>query len=74
MQTTKIGNTDLTKNSDRIIAGVGSDNVEQFLIVIRLDERGFFRYLFLKFWLELYHYKATILQTMLAISRDKVLQ
>lgn len=77
IQTTKIRNTDLTKNSDRIITSVGAENVEQLLIVIQLDENGGFFRIFVPQVLagvKDHPCKATILQIMLAISWDKMLQ
>lgn len=63
---------------DRIITGVESDNVEDFLIVVQLDEEGKFFRLFAPQVLggvQDHPYKAAILQTMLSISWEtKMLQ
>jgi len=41
------------EEEERIITGVESDNVEDFLIVVQLDEDGkFFGYLHHRFWQE----------------------
>jgi hypothetical protein len=64
--------------SDRIITGVEADNIEDFLIVVQLDEEGkFFRLFAPQVIVGVQHhsYKAAILQTMLAISWEtKMLQ
>ncbi len=64
--------------SDRIITGVEADNIQDFLIVVQLDEGGkFFRLFAPQVIVGVQHhpYKAAILQTMLAISWEtKMLQ
>jgi hypothetical protein len=63
---------------DRIITGVEADNIEDFLIVVQLDEEGkFFRLFAPQVIVGVQHHphKAAILQTMLAISWEtKMLQ
>jgi hypothetical protein len=63
---------------DRIITGVEADNLEDFLIVVQLDEEGKFFRIFAPQVLagvQDHPYKAAILQTMLAISWEtKMLQ
>ncbi|NJL61987.1 MAG: hypothetical protein HC903_09325 [Methylacidiphilales bacterium] len=64
--------------SDRIITGVEADNIEDFLIVVQLDEEGRFFRLFAPqviVGVQNHPYKAAILQTMLSISWEtKMLQ
>lgn len=66
------------EEDDRIITGVEADNIEDFLIVVQLDEDGNFFRLFAPQVLEgvqSHPHKAAILQTMLAISWEtKMLQ
>lgn len=66
------------EEEERIITGVESDNVEDFLIVVQLDEDGKFFRLFAPQVLsgvQDHPHKAAILQTMLAISWEtKMLQ
>lgn len=66
------------EEEERIITGVESDNVEDFLIVVQLDEDGkFFRLFAPQVLAEVqdHPHKAAILQTMLAISWEtKMLQ
>ncbi len=66
------------EEEDRIITGVESENVEDFLIIVQLDEEGKFFRLFAPQVLDGvqdHPYKAAILQTMLAISWEtKMLQ
>ena len=60
----------IEEESDRIITGVQTDQVENFLIVIQLDEDGEFFKLFAPHVLSdvINHpYKEMILQTMLSI-------
>ncbi|NJL89891.1 MAG: hypothetical protein HC916_08975 [Coleofasciculaceae cyanobacterium SM2_1_6] len=68
----------LEEDSDRIVTGVQTDHIENFLIVIQLDEDGEFFKLFAPQVLSdvLNHpYKEAILQTMLSISWEtKMLQ
>jgi hypothetical protein len=68
----------LDTESERIITGVQGDNVEDFLIVVQLDEDGDFFRLFAPQVLagvQDHPYKGAILQTMLAISWEtKMLQ
>ncbi|WGV25621.1 hypothetical protein [Halotia branconii] len=63
---------------DRIITGVEADNLEDFLIVVQLDEQGKFFRVFAPQVLagvQDHPYKEVILQTMLAISWEtKMLQ
>jgi hypothetical protein len=63
---------------DRIITGVEADNLEDFLIVVQLDEEGKFFRVFapqILAGIQEHPYKAAILQTMLAISWEtKMLQ
>lgn len=63
---------------DRIITGVEADNLEDFLIVVQLDEEGKFFRVFAPQVLagvQNHPYKGIILQTMLAISWEtKMLQ
>lgn len=63
---------------DRIITGVEADNLEDFLIVVQLDEEGKFFRVFAPQVLsgvQEHPYKGAILQTMLAISWEtKMLQ
>jgi len=66
------------EEEDRIITGVESESIEEFLIVVQLDEEGKFFRLFAPQVLagvQDHPYKAAILQTMLAISWEtKMLQ
>lgn len=66
------------EEEDRIVTGVESENIEDFLIVVQLDEEGKFFRLFTPQVLagvQDHPYKAAILQTMLAISWEtKMLQ
>ncbi len=66
------------EEADRIITGVEADHLEDFLIVVQLDEDGRFFRLFAPQVLEdvkEHPYKSAILQTMLAISWEtKMLQ
>jgi len=68
----------LEKDADRIITGVKTDHVENFLIVIQLDEDGEFFKLFAPQVLSdviSHPHKDAILQTMLSISWEtKMLQ
>ncbi len=68
----------LDEEEDRIVTGVESEYVEDFLIVVQLDEEGRFFRLFAPQVLagvKDHPYKAAILQTMLAISWEtKMLQ
>ncbi|MCX7595422.1 MAG: YbjN domain-containing protein [Fischerella sp.] len=68
----------LDEEEDRIITGVESENIEDFLIVVQLDEEGKFFRLFAPQVLagvKDHPYKAAILQSMLAISWEtKMLQ
>ncbi|HLO83476.1 MAG TPA: hypothetical protein VK203_00500 [Nostocaceae cyanobacterium] len=68
----------LDEEEDRIITGVEADNVEDFLIVVQLDEGGNFFRVFAPQVLagvKEHPYKEIILQTMLAISWEtKMLQ
>lgn len=68
----------LDQEADRIITGMESENVEQFLIVIQLDEDGGFFRIFAPqviAGVKDHPHKAAILQTMLAISWEtKMLQ
>jgi hypothetical protein len=68
----------LEQEADRIITGMESENVEQFLIVIQLDEDGGFFRIFapqVMAGVKDHPHKAAILQTMLAISWEtKMLQ
>jgi hypothetical protein len=68
----------LDEEEDRIITGVESENIEDFLIVVQLDEEGKFFRLFAPQVLagvQDHPYKAAILQSMLAISWEtKMLQ
>lgn len=63
---------------DRIITGVEADHLEDFLIVVQLDEEGRFFRVFapqVLVGVQEHPYKGTILQTMLAISWEtKMLQ
>ncbi len=63
---------------DRIITGVEADNIEDFLIVVQLDEEGRFFRLFapqVLSGIQEHPHKPAILQTMLAISWEtKMLQ
>jgi len=63
---------------DRIITGVEADNLEEFLIVVQLDEEGNFFRVFapqILMGVQEHPYKGAILQTMLAISWEtKMLQ
>lgn len=63
---------------DRIITGVEADNIEDFLIVVQLDEEGKFFRLFapqVLSGIQEHPHKAAILQTMLSISWEtKMLQ
>jgi hypothetical protein len=63
---------------DRIITGVEADNIEDFLIVVQLDEEGRFFRLFapqVLSGIQEHPHKAAILQTMLSISWEtKMLQ
>ena len=63
---------------DRIVTGVEAENLEDFVIVVQLDEDGRFFRLFAPHVLSglpEHHHKAAILQTMLAISWEtKMLQ
>lgn len=65
-------------DEDRIITGVEADNIEDFLIVVQLDEEGKFFRVFAPQVLsgvQEHPYKGAILQTMLAISWEtKMLQ
>ncbi len=65
-------------DEDRIITGVEADNVEDFLIVVQLDEQGKFFRVFapqILAGVKEHPHKAMILQTMLAISWEtKMLQ
>jgi hypothetical protein len=66
------------EEEDRIVTGVESENIEDFVIVVQLDEEGKFFRLFAHQVLagvQDHPYKAAILQTMLAISWEtKMLQ
>ncbi|MEA5571865.1 hypothetical protein [Calothrix sp. UHCC 0171] len=66
------------EEDDRIITGVEADNIEDFLIVVQLDENGKFFRLFAPqviVGVQDHPYKTAILQTMLAISWEtKMLQ
>jgi hypothetical protein len=66
------------EEEDRIITGVEAENIEDFLIVVQLDEEGkFFRLFAPQVLAEVkdHPYKDAILQTMLAISWEtKMLQ
>jgi hypothetical protein len=66
------------EEADRIITGVEADNLEDFLIVVQLDEDGKFFRVFAPQVLsgvQNHPHKAAILQTMLAISWEtKMLQ
>jgi hypothetical protein len=66
------------KEDERIVTGVEAENIEDFLIVVQLDEEGRFFRLFAPQVLagvDEHPYKAAILQTMLAISWEtKMLQ
>lgn len=68
----------LDEEEDRIITGVESENIEDFLIVVQLDEEGKFFRLFapqVLVGIQDHPYKAAILQSMLAISWEtKMLQ
>ncbi|MGH1392572.1 MAG: hypothetical protein ACRAVC_00865 [Trichormus sp.] len=68
----------LDQEEDRIITGVEADNLEDFLIVVQLDEEGKFFRLFAPHVLpgvQDHPHKGEILQTMLAISWEtKMLQ
>jgi hypothetical protein len=68
----------LDQEEDRIITGVEADNIEDFLIVVQLDEGGKFFRLFAPHVLpgvQDHPHKGAILQTMLAISWEtKMLQ
>lgn len=68
----------LEEEEDRIITGVDADNLEDFLIVVQLDEQGKFFRVFAPQVLagvQDHPYKGAILQTMLAISWEtKMLQ
>jgi hypothetical protein len=68
----------LDQEADRIVTGLEAENVEQFLIVVQLDEDGGFFRLFAPQVLagvKDHPHKAAILQTMLAISWEtKMLQ
>ncbi|MEC4812506.1 MAG: hypothetical protein SAK29_04400 [Scytonema sp. PMC 1069.18] len=68
----------IDEEEDRIITGVESDNLEDFLIVVQLDEDGKFFRLFAPQVLsgvQEHPHKVAILQTMLAISWEtKMLQ
>ncbi|KYC42900.1 hypothetical protein WA1_12340 [Scytonema hofmannii PCC 7110] len=68
----------IDEEDDRIITGVESDNLEDFLIVVQLDEEGRFFRLFapqVLSGIQEHPYKAAILQTMLSISWEtKMLQ
>ena len=68
----------IDEDEDRIITGVESDNVEDFLIVVQLDEDGKFFRLFAPQVLSGvtdHPHKVAILQTMLSISWEtKMLQ
>ncbi|BCL35928.1 hypothetical protein NSMS1_23750 [Nostoc sp. MS1] len=68
----------LEEEEDRIITGVDADNLEDFLIVVQLDEEGKFFRVFAPQVLagvQNHPYKGAILQTMLAISWEtKMLQ
>jgi hypothetical protein len=63
---------------DRIITGVEADNIQDFLIVVQLDEEGRFFRLFapqVLSGIQEHPHKAAILQTMLSISWEtKMLQ
>src|SRR5579883_2581409 len=66
------------EEEDRIVTGVESENIEDFLIVVQLDEEGGFFRIFTPQVLagvQDHPYKAAILETMLAISWEtKMLQ
>jgi hypothetical protein len=68
----------IDEEADRIVTGVESDNLEDFLIVVQLDEDGKFFRLFAPQVLsgvQEHPHKVAILQTMLAISWEtKMLQ
>ncbi|NJM69102.1 MAG: hypothetical protein HC862_02130 [Scytonema sp. RU_4_4] len=68
----------IDEEAERLVTGVESDNVEDFLIVVQLDEGGKFFRLFAPQVLagvSNHPYKAAILQTMLSISWEtKMLQ
>lgn len=68
----------LDEDEDRIITGVEADHLEDFLIVVQLDEDGKFFRVFAPQVLagvQEHPYKGSILQTMLAISWEtKMLQ
>lgn len=69
---------DLEEESGRIVTGVQADNVEDFVIVVQLDEDGRFFKLFAPHVLsgvQEHPHKSAILQTMLCISWEtKMLQ
>lgn len=69
---------DIEQKSDRIITGVDSENVEEFVIVVQLDENGNFFRLFAPqviAGVKDHPHKQAILQTMLSISWEtKMLQ
>ena len=71
-------NYDLDAEADRIVTGVQGENVEDFLIVVQLDEDGQFFRLFAPQVLagvKDHPHKTAILQTMLSISWEtKMLQ
>lgn len=68
----------LDDEEDRIITGVEADNLEDFLIIVQLDEEGKFFRVFtpqVLAGIKDHPHKAAILQTMLAISWEtKMLQ
>jgi hypothetical protein len=69
---------EVEKEDERIVTGVEAENIEDFTIVVQLDEEGRFFRLFAPQVLagvDEHPYKAAILQTMLAISWEtKMLQ
>lgn len=69
---------EVEKEDERIVTGVEAENIEDFVIVVQLDEEGRFFRLFAPQVLagvDEHPYKAAILQTMLAISWEtKMLQ
>lgn len=68
----------IDEEEDRIVTGVEAENIEDFLIVVQLDEDGKFFKLFapqVLSGIQNHPYKAAILQTMLYISWEtKMLQ
>ena len=75
----KLGwNYEVDREADRIITGVQAENIEQFVIVVQLDEDGDFFRIFVPqviAGVKDHPYKEAILQTMLSISWEtKMLQ